>query len=361
MRSLVPIQSIYIFTKLVTKANLLQTSFKLGIPIKTYCMQNLRHSKARMLLLVQRLAWLYMCMTPQAKEGGYTYCWHWKVSLALTMWPRKITRSHVCIPAPLWKREADVVKDTKLVPYTFPSPSHKAWGAQREELGSEGTRQQQLGQLDKLLLNLNSASSPLLVCFSLLTQISSWPFPASSFENLCSLKLPHNYGVKYCCSLTQMLFPAHYECTLESQGRSLPCGLYLYSTRSCFRVTNPRCCNKYGNRVSQEVWTLGFSKRGSQMPGSEPSKSRTSTHIEVYWETGLRSSAASGTAQEITELIWSKASFPTETWPSLCRGQASLFIYTHLRPLHSAFNAHVPLTSEEAYILNACSGCQRMK
>lgn len=47
------------------------------------------------------------------------------------MWLRKIT--HVHIPALLCKREGDVVKDTKLS-YTFPSPSHDAWGAQREEL-----------------------------------------------------------------------------------------------------------------------------------------------------------------------------------------------------------------------------------
>lgn len=40
--------NLYNFTKLVTKANLLQTSFKLGISIKTYCMQNLRHSEARL-------------------------------------------------------------------------------------------------------------------------------------------------------------------------------------------------------------------------------------------------------------------------------------------------------------------------
>lgn len=49
-----------------------------------------------MLLQIQRLAWLYMCMTPQAKEGEYRYCWHWKASLALHKWPRKITRSHTC-------------------------------------------------------------------------------------------------------------------------------------------------------------------------------------------------------------------------------------------------------------------------
>lgn len=40
--------NLYNFTKLVTKANLFQTSFKLGISIKTYCMQNLRHSEARL-------------------------------------------------------------------------------------------------------------------------------------------------------------------------------------------------------------------------------------------------------------------------------------------------------------------------
>jgi len=59
------------------------------------------------------------------------------------------------------------------------------------------------------------------------------------------------------------------------------------------------------------------------MPGSKPS-SRTSAHIaseelsiasEQHHAPGkaLWSDAASGTAQEITELIWSKASFPTET------------------------------------------------
>lgn len=123
------------------------------------------------------------------------------------------------------------------------------------------------------------------------------------------------------------LSPAHWDCTLGSQGRSLPCVLYLYGMRTYSRVTKPCCCNKHGKGSLTDglgSWLDQSLQHGSQMPGSEPSSSRTSTHIEsgefsisqeqhhtpgkVLW-----SDADSGTAREITELIWTKASFTTET------------------------------------------------
>lgn len=120
---------------------------------------------------------------------------------------------------------------------------------------------------------------------------------------------------------------AHWDCTLGSQGRSSPCAMYLYSMRPFSRATNPCCCNKYVKGAltdSLGSWLQQSLQYGALMPASEPSNSRTSTHVEsgelsIAWEQEhapgkvLWSDAASETAQEITALIWSKASFPTET------------------------------------------------
>lgn len=118
-------------------------------------------------------------------------------------------------------------------------------------------------------------------------------------------------------SNTTAFSPVHWGCTLGRQGRSLPCVLYLYSMRPCSRVTNPCCCKKYGKsalRGGLGSWLQQCLQYGSQMPGSEPSSTRTSTHVKsgelsIAWEQEhapgkvLWSDAASGIVQEITELI----------------------------------------------------------
>lgn len=218
-------------------------------------------------------------------------------------------------------------------PGTFPLPSHKqlqrgAKWSQRAAGAERGRRQQQLRELHSFASTLIERSVLIFDCllsllmWSIFLHSANGPPPSLILVTIAPKSL-----LRALVSNSTALSPAHWDCTLGSQGRSLPCVPYLYGMRTYSRVTKPCCCNKHGKGSLTDglgSWLDQSLQHGSQMPGSEPSSSRTSTHVEsgelsiaqehhhrpgkVLW-----SDAASGTAREITELIWTKASFTTET------------------------------------------------
>lgn len=178
------------------------------------------------------------------------------------------------------------IQDTRLS-WHLPSPSHERlhrgvkWSQRAAE--QRGRRQQQFRQLHSFSFTLIKPCPHLWLCALSSHVINLSGPPLSLILIIIASKSLHAATVSNIIALSTDL-RVHWDYALGSQSRSLPCMRYLYSIKPYSRVTNPCCCNKHGKGAItgglENSWLQWSLQYGSQMPGSEPSSSRTNMHVK---------------------------------------------------------------------------------
>lgn len=201
-------------------------------------------------------------------------------------------------------------------PGTFSPPSHRR--LQREAKQSQKVAEQ--FRPLHVFFYFNWMQCPHLCLSALFSHMINLRGPPSSLilKTTAPKKPPCSYTVKYYWSLPRPL-----RWHPEESRQALPCILYLYSTILNCKVTNPCCCNKHKGALTDgltlsipPVWLSDGRQWTQQQQNKYTHQIRGALNClktTCTWRGTVGSDAASEIAQEITELICSKASFPTET------------------------------------------------